>query len=165
MRISLILGLVEGIIVPHHPQQPEIEHRITQHLKNKGVRATRARRLVIRALRRAPGPQSASALHRKLRPAVPLSSLYRTLAILDEAGVLERSHGGGGVARYELAQWLTGHHDHLVCMECGTTEDVDLGRGLERAIAGFVTEVAARSDFRLTGHSLELEGLCGACRG
>ncbi|MDP8958569.1 MAG: transcriptional repressor [Actinomycetota bacterium] len=155
---------MEGISSQAPVQPGEINSRIAHQLKRKQVRYTKARRLVIRALQRAPGPQSASDLHRKLRTSVPLSSLYRTLSTLDEAGVLGRLHGPKGVARYELAEWLTGHHDHLVCVECGATEDIELANDLETSISGFARRLEGSSRFEVSGHSLQLEGTCEDCR-
>jgi Fur family ferric uptake transcriptional regulator len=163
MRISPILIRVQDIR-PALILQGEIGPRIHQHLKDLDIRFTRGRRLVVAALQRSPGPQSASELQSRLGASVPLSSLYRTLAVLDEAGVLERIHGPHGVARYELAEWLTGHHDHLVCVECGATEDVELEEELEATIAGFAQKVSGPADFEVAGHSLHLEGVCARCR-
>lgn len=164
MRISLILIGVQDITPALILQSGEIGRRIQQHLKGLDIRFTRGRRLVVAALQRSPGPQSASDLQRRLGGSVPLSSLYRTLAVLDEAGVLERIHGPHGLACYELAEWLTGHHDHLVCVQCGTTEDVELEAELEETIAGFAQRVSGPADFEVAGHSLHLEGICARCR-
>ncbi|MBP1632493.1 MAG: Ferric uptake regulator family, partial [Acidobacteria bacterium] len=57
-------------------------------LRARDVRFTAARRLVVRALSEAGGPLAAGDLHRGLGDAVPLSSLYRTLAVLEESRVL-----------------------------------------------------------------------------
>lgn len=164
MRISLILIRVQDIIPALVLQPGEIGRRIHQHLKSLDIRFTRGRRLVVAALQRSPGPQSAADLQQRLKGSVPLSSLYRTLAVLDEAGVLERLHGPQGLARYELAEWLTGHHDHLVCVECGSTEDIELEAELEETIAGFARKVSGPADFEVGGHSLHLEGVCARCR-
>jgi len=142
---------------------PDVLARARQGLAERGVRFTAARRLVLEALQRARGPRSAAELHRGLRRRVPLSSLYRTLAALDEAGVLSRFVDATGVTRFELAEPLTGHHHHLTCVRCGATEDLDLHPEIEDRLAGLATEAAAGSPWGVVGHRLDLEGLCGSC--
>jgi Fe2+ or Zn2+ uptake regulation protein len=53
-----------------------------------------------------------------------VSSIYRNLVVLEQAGAVTRYPGaGGGHARYELSEELVGHHHHLVCSRCGRIED------------------------------------------
>lgn len=118
---------------------------------------------MIRALQRATGPQSASELHRRLR-SVPLSSIYRTLTVLDEAGVLQKHHDAGGLARFELAEWLAGHHHHVVCRECGAVEDVELSSDAEKILDELAGGLGRQAGYRVDGHVLEVEGSCGVCR-
>jgi Fur family ferric uptake transcriptional regulator len=134
------------------------------HLLDGRVRSTAARRLVIRALAETGGPVTAADLHRALRSAVPLSSLYRTLAVLEQAGVLARQHDAAGVARYELAEWLTGHHHHLICVTCGEVRDVTIPPETEHTITSLVERIAGRAGYRVTGHRIDIEGRCRACR-
>ncbi|HEX9824176.1 MAG TPA: Fur family transcriptional regulator [Actinomycetota bacterium] len=137
--------------------------RAREGLAERGVRFTAARRLVLGALQRARGPMSAAELHRGLRRRVPLSSLYRTLTGLDEAGVLDRFVDATGVTRFELAEPLAGHHHHLTCVRCGATEDLDLHPEIEDRLAGLASEAASGSRWGVVGHRLDLEGLCGSC--
>lgn len=142
----------------------DIHEAVRRHLKQLDIRYTRGREAVVRALSRAEGPQSAADLHRRLR-SVPLSSLYRSLAVLDEAGVLRKHHDADGLARFELAEWLGGHHHHLVCVECGTVADVELSSEAEAALSELVSTVAGPAGYEVAGHVLEVEGVCGGCRG
>ncbi|MFQ5948873.1 MAG: Fur family transcriptional regulator [Acidimicrobiia bacterium] len=128
------------------------------------VRYTKGRRRVVHALTGASGPMSAAELHRGLGRRVPLSSLYRTLSVLGEAGVLERFHDPDGFTNYELAEWLSGHHHHLVCVECGLTEDLELSPALERSLGVIVKAAATKRGFEIAGHRLDLEARCEACR-
>jgi Fe2+ or Zn2+ uptake regulation protein len=141
----------------------DVHGRIRQFLVDHDIRYTRGRQAVVRSLERAGGPRSAAELHSKLR-SVPLSSLYRSLAILDEAGVLRKHHDADGLARFELAEWLGGHHHHLVCVECGEVEDIDLGEESESELRRIAARMAAEAGYRSTGHVLEVEGLCSGCR-
>ena len=96
--------------------------------------------------------------------AVPLSSVYRTLTVLDAAGVIERTHDADGVARYELAEWLSGHHHHLVCIDCGSTLDFDADESSELKLKAIADEVGLAAGFEVTGHRLDVEGRCDRCR-
>ena len=102
----------------------EIEGRLEEH----EIRYTRGRRSVVTALASSDGPRSVAALHTQIGLGVPLSSLYRTLSVLEETGVVVHHFSASGVTRYELAEWLQGHHHHLVCTNCGSIDDVLLPR-------------------------------------
>jgi len=110
------------------------------------------------------GPRTADEIFKLLRSTVPLSSLYRTLSVLSASGVLDRVHDGEGVARYELAEWLTGHHHHITCSRCGSTQDIDFAPEVETTIQQLAEEVGGAAGFEVTGHRLDLEGLCSLCR-
>ena len=145
-------------------KEREIDETIRVYLAEKGIRYTGGRRAVVRALQIAAGPQSAAHLHQRLRRAIPLSSLYRSLAMLEEAGLLALHHGQGKVARYELAEWLSGHHHHLVCLECGAMGDFELEDKAEGQLLDLVATAGRKAGYQVRGHSLEVEGLCGSCR-
>ena len=115
------------------------------------------------ALAHADGPRSAAELAAALGTRVPVSSLYRSLGVLEEAGIVSPHHGVRGVTRYELAEWLTGHHHHLVCIECGLVEDVEVPGGREAPVLDLVDDLATRSGFPAIDHALEIEGRCARC--
>jgi Fe2+ or Zn2+ uptake regulation protein len=137
----------------------DVEHRLGAH----GVRFTRGRRRVLAAVSAADGPLAASQIHAAVKT-VPLSSLYRSLAVLVDAGVLAPHHAGDGTTRYELAEWLTGHHHHLVCVSCGTVSDVGASAEHEEVVDRLVEAFAVAGDFAVSGHRFEIEGRCSSCR-
>ena len=141
----------------------QIEQQAVSRLAAQEIRYTKGRRRVIRALARADGPRSASELHKELDEVVPLSSLYRSLSVLTRAGILSPHHGSGGIIRYELAEWLMGHHHHLVCDRCGSIDDVELPERSEAVLDDVVTTATRFRDFVATGHSLEIAGRCTPC--
>jgi Fe2+ or Zn2+ uptake regulation protein len=140
-------------------QDRQVEERLTE----AGIRYTGGRREVVAALGGADGPRSAAELHRDLAGRVPVSSVYRTLAVLEAAGVVEPHHGARGVTRYEIAEWLAGHHHHLVCIGCGAVEDIELPPKLELQLERLVGQVSGLSSFSASGHSLEVVGRCARC--
>ena len=136
---------------------------IRRRLAEREVRYTRGRQSVVKALQRVNGPQSAADLHGRIR-SVPLSSLYRSLTVLDDAGVLRKHHDADGLARFELAEWLAGHHHHVVCTVCGIVEDVQLDADAETTLHDLAEGIARSAGYDVSDHVLEIEGVCSGCR-
>ncbi len=111
----------------------------------------------------ASGPLSASELQSEIAGALPLSSIYRSLTVLEDAGVLSPHHGTKGLTRYELAEWLRGHHHHLICIECGAVEDVEVTMAHESKVDEVVRQISAAQSFTPLNHALEIEGRCSRC--
>lgn len=141
----------------------DLHEAVKRRLDEKEIRYTAGRRSVVTALVQIDGPESTAELHRRMS-GVPLSSLYRSLMVLDEAGVVEKRHDADGLAHYELAEWLTGHHHHVVCVDCGTVEDVSLAEEDEEMLDRLARRIADRSGYEETGHKIEVEGVCPSCR-
>lgn len=96
-------------------------------------------------------------------PSIPQSSVYRNLTVLEQAGVVRKVHGGDGLSRFELAEDLTRHHHHLVCVSCGSVDDYDVPARFERRMAEAIDEVSAETGFRAQFHRLDLVGVCSRC--
>ena len=143
---------------------PSLDQTIETRLRAREARYTTARRSVVAALESAAGPRSAGELYQDIQGLVPLSSLYRTLSVLEDADVVVPHFGSRGLTRYELADWITGHHHHLVCIGCGTVQDVDIPPEMESWVRGAVEELAELVAFAPTDHTLEIEGRCLKCR-
>jgi Fur family ferric uptake transcriptional regulator len=143
----------------------ELHELVNRRLTTDGVRYTSGRRSVVAAIQMASGPRTAAELIDGPTTSIPVSSLYRTLALLEHSDVLKKHHGPDGIARFELAEWLTGHHHHVVCVACGAIEDVTVPRPAEQALAGIVNELGAQAGFRVLDHVLEVEGVCARCDG
>jgi Fur family ferric uptake transcriptional regulator len=142
---------------------PSLDREVEKRLREHDIRYTRGRRVVISALAASDGPRSAAELHQEIGPAVPLSSLYRSLTTLEEAGVVMPHLGARSLTRYELAEWLAGHHHHLVCIVCGSVEDVEVSRRREAEVRGLVDDISAAASFTPLNHALEIEGRCARC--
>ena len=139
------------------------DHEVETRLSNHEVRYTRGRKVIVGALAGADGPLSAAELHESLDGSLPLSSIYRSLAVLEDAEVLAPHHGAKGLTRYELAEWLTGHHHHLVCIDCGSVEDVEVASNHERQVERVVADISSKASFTPLNHALEIEGRCAQC--
>jgi Fe2+ or Zn2+ uptake regulation protein len=141
-----------------------LEQAVEQRLAAEGVRLTQGRRSTVEALADMHGPRTVAEIHDHVDGAIPLSSLYRSLSVLTDAGVLSAQHGSDGVIRFELAEWITGHHHHLVCTSCDTVADVTPTIAQEKAMEQLVEEMAQETGFDVSGHRFEIEGTCRECR-
>jgi Fe2+ or Zn2+ uptake regulation protein len=141
----------------------EIDEAVEARLRAVGQRYTSQRRALVQALLRARNPVAIPDLAHPRR-GLPQSSVYRNLAVLEQAGAVHRVVTGEEFARYELAEDLTEHHHHLVCRSCGAVEDVAVTPTFERQVARTVTDIADRTGFSAIGHRLDLIGTCRNCR-
>jgi Fur family transcriptional regulator, ferric uptake regulator len=91
------------------------------------------------------------------------SSLYRNLAILEQAGAVRRLTSTDDTGRFELAEELSEHHHHLVCSTCGGIEDITLPDEVEEALHHAVDTAERESGFAIDAHHLELVGTCNDC--
>lgn len=134
---------------------------LTQALEERGYRLTAARRAILDALLAAGGHISADELTERVRPAAPRvgrMTVYRTLDLLCELGLLRPVYQDGGAAHYVLMQ--DGHHHHLVCSGCRQVIEFD-----ECALGEWTEAIGRRYGFQVEGHLVEFYGRCAACRG
>jgi Fur family ferric uptake transcriptional regulator len=131
-----------------------MESRIERLCIDKGLKMTGQRRIIARVLSEAGDHPDVEELYRRATAQdgrISIATVYRTVRLLEEKGILERRDFGGGRARYEPTEH--GHHHHLI--------DVDTGRVIEfndpeheRVLAA----IAARLGFKLVSARLELFG-------
>lgn len=128
-------------------------------LRAAGFRATAGRVKVLSALARAKKPLGAREIQKYTRSKLNLSTMYRMLSALTKAGILYRTDLGATEARFELHE-PGEHHHHIVCTDCGRTEDVAVP-ALERAareLARYAKRFAS-----IQSHTLEFFGTCKIC--
>ncbi|MGN6780952.1 MAG: Fur family transcriptional regulator [Marmoricola sp.] len=124
-----------------------------------GLRPTRQRRAVAAAMEDIEDFRSAQEVHEALRragDAVGLSTVYRTLQAMAEAGELDVLRAETGEAVYRRCSGS--HHHHLVCRSCGRTVEVEVP-----AVEKWTRTVAAAHGFRDASHTLEVFGTCSTC--
>ena len=136
---------------------------VEQRLRRIDQRYTAGRRAIIGLLASADHPVSIGEIASGL-PDLPRSSAYRHLVDLQAAGVVRRVAASDEFARFELAEDLTGHHHHLLCLNCGKVTDVTYPAGLERRISEAISQIAVAQDFQPEWHVLDVLGICPACR-
>jgi len=125
-----------------------------------GVRSTRQRNAIAALLQDIEEFRSAQELHAALRSdgdRVGLTTVYRTLQSLADAGDLDVMRPPGGEHLYRRCS--DGHHHHLVCRSCGATVEV-LGPTVET----WADKVAAEHGYTDVAHTLEIFGTCPACK-
>jgi Fur family ferric uptake transcriptional regulator len=129
-------------------------------IERSGHRLTRTRRSVASLIARRGGHFTAADLLADARQhdlRLGRATIFRTLELFGDLGVLERIDLPSGEHAYVACEPL--HHHHLVCSRCGATTDVeDCGM---QAVAG---EVARRTGYRIDSHRLELYGVCPTCQ-
>ena len=128
-------------------------------LQQKGHRLTTARRIIVETLIQSGGHLSADELADQVRQAAPgvgRMTVYRTLDLLNELGLIRPVYQGTGAAHYV---WLhNGHHHHLICSGCDQVIEFD-----DCVIESVSERLSSRFNFQIEGHLLELYGLCGDC--
>jgi Fe2+ or Zn2+ uptake regulation protein len=129
-------------------------------LRAIGQRYTPKRRALVDALVKASNPVAVPDLAPR---ALPQSSVYRNLAVLEQAGAVHRVITHEEFGRYELAEELTQHHHHLVCRSCGAVEDVTVAPSLERQVQRSLGDIEERTGFSAVSHRLDLIGTCRSC--
>ncbi len=119
------------------------------------MKMTGPRRVIARVLSQAADHPDVEELHRRssgVDPGISIATVYRTVRLFDEAGILERHDFGDGRARYELADQE--HHDHLIDLRTGTVVEFN-----DDKIEELQREVARRLGYKLVDHRLELFGI------
>lgn len=140
----------------------DLHATVASHLRRVEQRYTTKRRALVELLEAGGRPLSIPEIL-EASDGLAQSSVYRNLAVLEEADVVHRIVTSDDFARYELAEGLTEHHHHLICSSCGSVADFTAPPQLERNVAKAMEEVAANVGFRPENHRLDLIGLCRAC--
>ena len=128
---------------------------ILQRCERKGLRMTSQRKIIAQVLENAADHPDVEELYKrasKIDPTISIATVYRTVKLFDEAGILDKLEFGDGRARYEDAE--REHHDHLI--------DVNSGRVIEfmdSDIEKLQEKIAQKLGYRLMGHKLELYGV------
>jgi Fur family transcriptional regulator, ferric uptake regulator len=121
----------------------------------KGMRMTEQRRIIARVLEAATDHPDVEELYRRasaIDPKISIATVYRTVKLLEDAGVIARHDFGAGRARYETVP--EEHHDHLIDLRTGKVMEFR-----DDDIEKLQNRIAERLGFRLVDHRLELYGV------
>ena len=136
---------------------------VERRLRAVDQRYTTGRRAIIDLLVGAGHPVSIGDIAGRL-PGLPRSSAYRHLVDLETAGLVRRVAANDEFTRFELAEDLTEHHHHLLCLNCGKVIDVTPPDGFEQHVAKAIGQLADAESFEPRSHRLDVLGVCAACR-
>jgi Fur family ferric uptake transcriptional regulator len=129
--------------------------RIEKLCVDKGMRMTDQRRVVARVLSEAKDHPDVEELYRRAHevdPHISIATVYRTVRLFEEAGIIERHDFRDGRSRYEEAP--DQHHDHLIDMRTGKVIEF-----MDEEIEALQKAIAKRLGFKLVDHRLELYGV------
>lgn len=131
----------------------ELDKYLTKHQ----LKQTKQRRSIVEHFIGLHKHISAEELHESIKKAghlIGLATVYRTLNLLAEAGLVEQKSFGEGHFVYEVS--MPGeHHDHIICIDCGAVFEFE-----NDEIEALQEKVASRLDFKLGSHRLDLFGRC-----
>lgn len=134
---------------------------LSEALQAGGYRVTRARKAIFQVLVDSGGHVSADDIVsavRQVEPSVGRMTVYRTLDLLRQLGLVQPVYQGTGAAHYVLMD--EGHHHHLICTVCDHVIEFD--ECMAQELGQQLTE---RFGFRIQGHLLEFYGICAECQG
>ena len=127
-------------------------------LKSSGMRATNQRALILEIIRR--GHLDADEIYRQARekqPRLSLSTVYRTLRVFKELGLVEELHLDEAHHHYEAKP--SSEHQHLVCLGCGKIVEFECPLSLKMR-----KDIAREKGFEITGVEIRMTGYCPKCR-
>ncbi len=129
-------------------------------LRSHGIKPTQPRMRILELLSVEKNDATAQRLHAALRAegeTIGLATVYRTLALLSERGLIDTLAHVPGELCYRLCS--EGHHHHLVCTSCHRVIELP-----DCNLDSLLEEVGARHDFIVTEHAFEVSGICADCR-
>ena len=142
---------------------PNAFEEICEKLKDKEYKLTPQRRIILKVImekdKRHLSAEEIYSIVKESFPDIGLATVYRTLDLLAELGILQKMDFGDGKARFELNDEDVHHHHHLICLSCGKVEefDLDLLESLEESIS-------KKTGFDIINHRLKFYGYCSECK-
>jgi Fur family ferric uptake transcriptional regulator len=121
----------------------------------RGLRITEQRRIIARVLSESEDHPDVEQLHRRasaVDPKISIATVYRTVRLFEDAGILDRHDFGDGRARYEATP--EAHHDHLIDVETGKVVEF-----VDPELEALQRQIAEKLGYRLVDHRMELYGV------
>jgi len=144
---------VRGVFVLEHDLQQRID--LEQLCADKGLRITEQRRIIARVLSESDDHPDVEMLHERaaaIDAKISIATVYRTVRLFEDAGILDRHDFGDGRARYEAAP--EAHHDHLIDVESGKVVEF-----VDPELEALQKQIAEKLGYRLVDHRMELYGV------
>lgn len=141
------------------PDVDSLRSRLRDHVQRNKLKSSTRRELILETLVSMGRHITAEELLRAVRDRderIGAATVYRTLRVFQDSGIVTERRFEGGATRFEL---VGDHHDHLICTSCGLIIEFD-DDSIEREQA----RVAAVHGFEVHSHRHELYGICANCR-
>lgn len=141
----------------------ETKESIKEKLKERGYKMTFQRKVIIEAFEQDERTHLSSEeiydYVRKNYPKIGLATIYRTLQLYEELGIIYRQNFDDGFSKYEINYDEEHQHHHLICSECGVVEEFnqDLLDELE-------SKIETEKNFKIKNHSVQFFGYCKKCK-
>ena len=126
--------------------------------KEKNLRMTRQRKVILEELRKLNTHPSADEIYEVVRhrlPRISLGTVYRNLEVLSELGEIQKLELSGLLKRFD---WDTKKHYHIRCVRCSRVDDAPIA-----PLNQLDNELYGATVFEIIGHNLEFTGLCPEC--
>ncbi len=147
-----------------------IESWVKERIADAGYKLTEPRQVILDVLRNTDRHLSAEEIYLEAirkNPSIGLTTVYRTMEIFFQVGILQKFEFGDKKVRYELAhdQFTKAHHHHLVCLKCKSIIDYDdfLEEELE-LMQKTESALSERHRFKIFNHTIHFYGLCQTCQ-
>jgi Fur family ferric uptake transcriptional regulator len=137
------------------PCMPDRKSKLELICAERGLKMTEQRRVIARVLSEAHDHPDVEAVHRRataIDPNISIATVYRTVRLFEEAGILAKHDFGDGRARYE--ETPEEHHDHLIDIQSGKVVEFH-----NDEIEDLQRRIAEKAGYKLVGHRLELYGV------
>jgi Fur family ferric uptake transcriptional regulator len=144
---------------PHHQGREKLSD-LTQQLRGRARKITGPRQAILEVLRKREHPITS----KEILAALPqgecdLATIYRSMHLLEEMGMVHRFDFGDGTARFELVADKHDHHHHLVCQSCAKVVEIT-----DCFSADLEQKIARNAGFKRVSHRLEFFGICPDCQ-
>lgn len=135
---------------------------LRRELKKRGQRITYQREIILKIFMESEGTHlGAEEVYRILlerRSRISKATVYRTLSLLADIGILDKIEFGDGVVRYELASFDGKSHNHLICKVCGRIVEFESNK-----VDELMEEISSKTGYKIDNYQIKLYGICPEC--
>ncbi|RBQ28135.1 transcriptional repressor [Arcobacter sp. FW59] len=140
----------------------EVISDLRRIVKQKGLKYTEQREIVLSILLHADGHLTAEEIYNQIKKEYPksnvgIATVYRALSFLEEVDLIASINFGTEGKKYESN--MKSHHDHLICTECNAIIEF-----IDEEIEKRQDKIAKANKFKITSHSMQLYGICENCQ-
>ena len=134
---------------------------LNEHIVRRRLKKTQQRETILEVFLQSKRHMTVEELHNQVKyrdPTIGLTTVYRTIKLFDELAITKFVWFGSN-SKIELSEDFVEHHHHIVCQSCGRIEKID-----QTAIEKTILKTALKKRYKLTGHHVEILGLCRDCQ-